>query len=217
MVIEIVGGILSNSLAILSDAGHLFSDLAGFAISLISLYLVQRPATSHLSFGWARVEILGALASVSLIWALTLYLVVEAINRIRNPVEINGIFMFFIALAGLFVNVLMAVTLGHGHSHDDHLMEHEDHTHDHNHSHSPRNGHVKHQHSHSNINVRAAFIHVLGDILQSVGVLIASVIIWINPSWNIADPICTFLFSVLVVCSTFYLVKDIGHILMEGI
>ena len=106
MIAELVGGIIANSLAILSDAAHLFSDLAGFLISLFALYMARRPATVDHSFGYHRAEILGALGSISLVWALTIYLVVEAIDRLRNPTEINGKVMFIVSCLGLLVNIL---------------------------------------------------------------------------------------------------------------
>lgn len=85
MSAEIVGGLMASSLAILTDAAHLMSDVAGFAISILAIYLSQQDATHAFTYGWSRAEIIGALASVILIWALTLWLVVEAIDRIQNP------------------------------------------------------------------------------------------------------------------------------------
>ncbi len=301
MVCEVVGGIYANSLAVLTDAAHLLSDLAGFLISIFALWLASIEPTSTLSFGFHRAEILGALLSVLLIWLMTGILVYEAVFRVRNPEDVDGKLMFIVAGAGLVVNVIMGLILassghghshglggGHGHSHGGetetkkpkakslgaaaaaatsygtdgntkplahdtaasnggHSHDHNAHGHshdasprvtdkliaggggagkaaahsdddhghshaggDHSHSHGPStaNGGSKtddHDHEHKeeeNINVKAALIHVFGDALQSVGVMIAAGLIWYDPEWKIADPVCTFFFSVLVLFTT---------------
>ena len=117
MICEIVGGFFANSLAIMTDAAHLLSDLAGFLISIFALWLATRAPTSRLSFGFHRAEILGALISVLLIWLLTGILVYEAIFRIRNPQDVDGKLMFIVASTGLGVNIALGFILhqsGHG-------------------------------------------------------------------------------------------------------
>jgi zinc transporter 2 len=117
---EVVGGIYAHSLAILTDAAHLLSDLAGFLISIFAIWLSTKSPTSRLSFGFHRAEILGALTSVLIIWLVTGVLVYEAINRMLTPENVDGRLMFILAASGLGVNVLMGVVLyksGHGHSH----------------------------------------------------------------------------------------------------
>lgn len=97
--------------------------------------------------------------------------------------------------------------------------------HQHGHGHGGGHGHshggsIEHGHSHSeaeNINVRAAYIHVIGDFIQSFGVFVAAILIYYKPEWSIADPICTFLFSILVLFTTFNIIKDTLQVLMEGI
>ena len=106
MLCEIVGGLYTGSLALLSDAAHLFSDIAGFLISLIALKLTSRRPTERHSFGFHRAEVIGALMSVSLIWAVTALLVYEAIHRIILPEPIQGLPMLFVASLGLFVNIV---------------------------------------------------------------------------------------------------------------
>lgn len=98
---------------------------------------------------------------------------------------------------GLLLNVRLAFSLGHSHGHGD------------KHAHGD-------SHKHEDINLRAAFIHVIGDLIQSIGVLIASGLIWYRPDWAIADPICTFLFSAIVLGTTIFISRDILRILMEG-
>lgn len=111
MIAEIVGGLLANSLAIMTDAAHLLSDLAGFLISIFALWLATRPATSRLSFGFHRAEILGALISVLLIWVLTGILVYEACWRLAHPEDVDGKIMFIVATCGLVVNFTMGMIL----------------------------------------------------------------------------------------------------------
>lgn len=98
----------------------------------------------------------------------------------------------------------------HNHSHHDHHEAHSDHSSDSSHEHN-------HSHSHINLNVRAAFIHVIGDLLQSVGVLIAAIVIYFYPNLGYIDPICTFIFSVLVLVTTVTIIKDVLNVLMEGL
>jgi len=278
MVCEIIGGLIANSLAIMTDAAHLLSDLAGFLISIFALWLATRPATSRLSFGFHRAEILGALISVLLIWVLTGILVYEACWRLAHPEDVDGKIMFIVATAGLVCNFVMGMILlqsGHGHSHgglpgsdhghshgplkqkkpkrsgdhsllaneaDDHDHAHGDGNHGHSHGsgssdeykgldsehgHSHNNASHGHSHGHDdedddhpeveNLNVKAAFIHVVGDAIQSFGVMIAAAFIWYEPEWRIADPLCTFLFSILVLFTTTRLIKQSVAVLMEGV
>lgn len=271
MTLEIIGGFIANSLAIMTDAAHLLSDLASFLISIFALWLATRAPTSRLSFGFHRAEILGALISVIMIWLLTGILVYEAVQRIREPEEVDGKIMFIVACCGLGVNLAMGLILyqsghqhshglgggGHGHSHggakaeeEDDEDDEEEEEHGHSHSHGPSTTSTSSSSSSAssaassvassiqtsyqqstlaptldqpthpkaaNINVSAAFIHVLGDALQSVGVMIAAALIWYSDNrWSIADPICTFVFSVLVLFTTARLVKQSVGVLMEG-
>ncbi|KAF5732012.1 metal tolerance protein 1-like isoform X1 [Tripterygium wilfordii] len=262
MAIEVVGGIKANSLAILTDAAHLLSDVAAFAISLFSIWAAGWEATPRQSYGFFRVEILGALVSIQLIWLLAGILVYEAIVRIINETgEVNGFLMFIVAAFGLIVNVIMALLLGHdhghghghGHDHDNHKHgmkitahhhhaehskddehHHEEHSKDDDHHHEK---HLKDEHHHSNedsaepllgkeknkserkkrnINVQGAYLHVLGDSIQSIGVMIGGGIIWYEPEWKIVDLICTLVFSVIVLGTTFNMLRNILEVLMES-
>ncbi|XP_060516395.1 proton-coupled zinc antiporter SLC30A2 isoform X2 [Cylas formicarius] len=201
MIGEVIGGYLSNSLAIASDAAHLLTDFASFMISLFSLYMAHRPSTKQMSFGWYRAEVIGALTSVLMIWVVTGVLVYIAIQRvIYENFEIDAPVMLITSGVGVLVNLVMGLTLHqHGHSHSG----------DSNHSHSNK--------SKQNINVRAAFIHVIGDFLQSFGVLVAAIVIYYEPTWSMVDPVCTFIFSVLVVITTFAIIKDALLVLMEAL
>lgn len=144
MIFEIVGGYLANSLAIMTDAAHMLSDVAGFMISYLAIYLGGRASTFELSYGYARAEILGALASIMLIWGLIIWLFVEAIERFVNRPEVNGEIMLITATVGLacnFVNIFLLHGCG-SHGHTQHDLEEEE-THDHNHEHSHSHIHEK--------------------------------------------------------------------------
>jgi solute carrier family 30 (zinc transporter), member 2 len=127
MIIECVGGYIAHSLAIMTDAAHLLSDCVGFIISIFSIWMGRKPHSALMTFGFHRSEILGAFVSVVLIYGLTIWLVVEGIHRIYNPVAINGFIMLLTAGFGLACNIVMATTLHnhHGHSHGNHHHEHE--------------------------------------------------------------------------------------------
>lgn len=103
------GGLLAHSLAVMTDAAHVLSDLAGFLISLFALFLARRPPSNTMSFGWHRAEILGAVFSVLLIWAVTGVLVYEAVLRVINPPAVDGKIMFITAVSGIAVNILCAM------------------------------------------------------------------------------------------------------------
>ncbi|ESO01905.1 hypothetical protein HELRODRAFT_65752 [Helobdella robusta] len=222
MVAEIVGGTLANSLAIATDATHLACDLTGFLISLFSIWIAKKPPSKKLSFGYYRAaEVIGALCSILLIWVVTVILVAMAVKRIQNnEFEVGGQPMIITASLGVIFNIIMGVVLhsglckscsniktsfGHGHSHGGH-----------GHSHEERHTRLSFKGS-TNINVRAAFIHVVGDLIQSVGVFVAAIIIMIKPEYKLADPICTFIFSFLVLCTTLTVLRDVGNIIMEGV
>eukprot|EP00095_Tigriopus_kingsejongensis_P010058 maker-scaffold99_size374999-snap-gene-2.26 protein:Tk10058 transcript:maker-scaffold99_size374999-snap-gene-2.26-mRNA-1 annotation:"zinc transporter 2" len=200
MIIEILGGVFSGSLAIMTDAAHLLTDIAAFCVSLFSIYMASRPATQTMSFGYHRIEVLGAIVSVLLIWLVTGALVIVAIERIINKdFEINAGIMLLTSGLGLLFNIVMGCTLHqHAHSHGGE---------DHGHSHA----------SGENINVTAAYIHVIGDFIQSLGVFVAALLIYFKPEWHLADPICTFLFSFLVLATTANILKRTLQVLMEGI
>ncbi|CAB3401534.1 unnamed protein product [Caenorhabditis bovis] len=199
---EFVGGIWAQSLAIMTDAGHMLSDLLSFIISIFAIRCARMPASKRLSFGYARAEVLGALTSIIILWVLTTILVVIAIERIiNNEHDVDANIMLITAGVGVFFNVVMGLVLHFG-------------TGGHSHTHG---GHSSHGHSHDgkNVNVRAALIHVIGDLVQSIGVLVAALIIKFT-GWTLADPICTFLFSIIVLFTTITVMRDIIFVLMEA-
>ncbi|XP_063080230.1 proton-coupled zinc antiporter SLC30A2-like [Engraulis encrasicolus] len=211
MIGEVIGGYAAHSLAIMTDAAHLLTDFTSILVSLFSLCISSRPPSKAMTFGWHRSEILGALLSALSIWAVTAVLVFIAIQRILNDdYEIHTGIMIITSGCAVGVNILMALILhqsgsSHGHSHSG-----LSHGHSHGSCSSQATG------NHGNASVRAAFIHVLGDLLQSLGVFLAALIINCWPEYKIADPICTFLFSVFVLATTITILRDIVSILMEG-
>ncbi len=253
-VVELVGGYYAHSLAVMSDAAHLLSDLAGLFISLIAVSLSRVPASEMMSFGYARAEVLGAFVSVIFIWGLTGVLVVAAIRRIFYPTPVNGRLMLLLGAVGLAVNICLGLVLGHGHRHvhlhshcHDHDEENLAHDYDHDHVHHHHNNYhthdhegVEHRHAQDeeenedsgnkwglnwnrftgadieSVNVRAAYLHVLGDALQSVGVILAAIVIMFVPKWTVVDPICTLLFAVIVVFTTKGLAHEVFEVLMEA-
>nr|AAR83910.1 heavy metal transporter MTP1 [Brassica juncea] len=241
MTVEVFGGIKANSLAILTDAAHLLSDVAAFAISLFSLWAAGWEATPRQTYGFFRVEILGALVSIQLIWLLTGILVYEAIIRLLSETSGGMVPYGFLCCFGLLVNIVMAVLLGHDHGHGHghgHGHDHHSHgvtvtTHHHGHDHGHTHGEDKHHHAHGhgdvteqlldksekrkrNINVQGAYLHVLGDSIQSVGVMIGGAVIWYKPEWKIVDLICTLVFSVIVLGTTINMIRSILEVLMES-
>jgi len=237
MMVEFVGGILSGSLAILTDAAHQFSDVAGFVLSFVAIYLSTKKGNIIYTYGYHRADIIGAVGSILIIWILLLWLCNEAIYRMKHLDDINidaGI-MLLTSILGLGCNILNWATLEYCCNAEDD----EDKRVDLNFSIASQYtkfgfmrssfgstgkkggndleaGH-KAEEPTENMNVRAAVIHMLGDAITSAGVILAAAIIyWGGPQYKIADPICTFVFSVIVLFTTIPVVSDAMRILMEG-
>ncbi|KAK1298104.1 Metal tolerance protein 1 [Acorus calamus] len=213
MVVATIGGIAANSLAILTDAAHLMTDVLCFAVSLFAIRASGWDATPNRSYGYSRVEVLSALASIQLIWFVVVCLIYESVGRFfRDGGVVNGKLMFATSAFGFVVNFVMAIWLDHGHNYDQ----------DHSHSHEcgknaslvsgSREG-VKTQ---KNLNLVAANLHVWADLFQSFGVMIGGAVIWTRPDWLIVDLICTFGFSVLVLCTTRHMLVRVLDVLMES-
>lgn len=230
MTVELVGGILSGSLAILTDAAHQLSDVAGFAISFVAIWLSTKKGNMHYTYGYHRADIVGAVGSILIIWILLLWLCNEAVYRIKHldEVEIDARIMLVTSILGLGCNILNWATLEYCCNETDE----EDKPIEHNFSIASgytkfgllRNsfgrlsgkGKGKPEEHAENLNVRAAVIHMLGDAITSLGVILAAVIIYFKPEYKIADPLITFVFSVLVLFTTLPVMKDSLVILLEG-
>jgi zinc transporter 2 len=224
MTIEFIGGYIARSLAIMTDAAHLLSDLSGFVISMFSLYIALRPANFKLTYGYHRAEVIGALSSILIIWVLTIWLIVEACYRFYYPERIDGLVMMCIASCGLLFNLIMSKILmsedlpnafEHGHDHDESKAKIDT-------VEATGTGIISPPSIDENENpiLRAAFIHILGDIIQSAGVLVASIIIYFyqddTPGIVIVDPICTFIFAIIVLSTSIPISKDCINVLMEA-
>lgn len=183
MIAEVIGGWIANSLALISDAMHMFTDVGALLLGLAVVKIIRRPRTPIMSFGYHRAEILGALASALSLWALSGVLIYEAIKRLITPEEVEGPIVLIIASIGLCANLLMMKSL-HGH----------------------------HQHS---LNIRAAYLHVIGDLLGSFGVILSGLILWIT-HWNPIDPIITILFTCGILYSSGKIIKETVTVLMES-
>lgn len=182
MLAEAIGGWLSNSLALLADAGHMLSDVAALGLSLFAVWMARRPATSQRTFGHHRAETLAALANGALLLVVSGGILLEAWQRWQVPESIDANTMLAIAVGGLIVNGIMLRVLHGGHQHD--------------------------------LNVRGAWLHVLGDTLGSVGVIVAAIALQL---WNAAwvDPLASALISVLIVVSAMQLMLEAIDVLME--
>ena len=237
MIIEFICGYLAGSLAIMSDATHLLSDLAGFLISLFSLIVAMKPADRDFTFGYHRFEVLGALASILIIWGLTIWLLMAAIWRIRHPNPIVGFLMVCIAAGGLLFNIIMNRVLSYNpvvNSMDSGMGAIKKNSEDLNDNENnlkerlldddnnlAEDELLKHNlKADDNPVIRAAYIHILGDMIQSAGVLIAALIIYFfqdtHPRVRIVDPICTFCFAIIVLCTTFPVSRDCFYVLLES-
>lgn len=227
MAIEVIGGLKANSLAILTDAAHLLTDIASFSISLFALWASNWEATPTKSFGYFRLEILGALLSIQLIWLISGFLIYEAVDRLfHRKSYVNGKLMFAIAAFGFFINLSMVFWLGH---HDHHAHHHE-HDHDHDQDHGKVELSAVSEEESSklvqssleknmtplNVNLQGAYLHVIADSIQSAGVMIAGLIVWVKPDWLVVDLVCTLIFALLVFGTTLSLLRNMFFILMES-
>lgn len=198
MIIEFIGGLISGSLAIMTDSAHMLSDVVGFSVSLASVWLAKKPATKKLTYGYHRAEPIGAMLSIILIWGLIAWLFVEAIYRVLNPHPIDAPIMLMTATLGLIFNIISAVVLDGWAEGDDGDEE------------------AGQKEEEENVNVKAAAIHIIGDMIQSAGVILASLVIYFKPQYVIADPMCTFVFTFLVIATTISITKECSRVLMEG-
>lgn len=184
MIAEIVGGLLSNSLALLSDAGHMFTDNLALLLSFFAMTFAAMPATHRKTFGFYRLEILAAFVNGVVLVLVSLYILYEAYLRIIHPQPVGGKLMLVVALIGLVANIIGAFVLN--------------------------------KHSSSSLNIRGAYLHILGDALSSVGVVIGGVII-LYTGWYLIDPILSVLISIVIIYGAWALVKESVDILLESV
>lgn len=185
MIVEVIGGILTNSLALISDAGHMFSDAFALGLSLFAIKLGERKATSKKTFGYRRFEMIAASINGITLIGISLYIFVEAFRRFTNPFHVESLGMLTISTVGLIINIVVAWILMSGDKDE-------------------------------NLNIRSAFLHVIGDLLGSLGAIIAALLIYFF-DWGMADPIASIVVAILVLISGWRVTKESFHILMEGV
>lgn len=184
---ELIGGFYTNSLALFSDAVHLLTDLAAIVLSLFALWISARPAHAGKTYGYLRAEILGALANGLFLWVLVAFLFFEAIRRLHAPEPVKGLGVMGIAAVGLVVNSFSA------------WFTHQD-----------------GESSGQGMALRAAFLHVVSDLIGSLGVLVAGALIYFT-NWRLADPLVSMFIGVLILFASWGLIRDGVDILMEAV
>jgi cobalt-zinc-cadmium efflux system protein len=182
LVAEVVGGLVTGSLALLADAAHMASDSASLALALFAVWLADKPATPNKSFGYKRAEILAALANGVTLVAVSIWIFIEAYQRLREPPEILGGWMLVVAVLGLLVNVVGATILSRSEG--------------------------------ESLNIQGALRHLIADMLGSMGAITAAGVI-ILTGWRYADPLISVLIGLLVLVSSWKLLRDSVNILLE--
>ena len=181
---EVAGGLLTNSLALLSDAAHMATDLFALAVSLAAVRLARKPPDAKRTYGYARTEAIGALINGILLFIVAGFIFWEAVGRVRSPAPVASTGMLVIAAAGLAVNLASMRVLKAG--------------------------------SGESLNVKGAYLEVWSDMLGSVGVIIGALVIKLT-GWTAADPVIAVLIGFWVLPRAGKLVREAGHILMEGV
>lgn len=183
MVAEVIGGLLANSLALLSDAGHMFTDTLALALSYFAMRFAEMPATERKTFGFYRLEILAALLNGTILVIISLYIMYQAYLRLLHPQPVQGGLMLAVAVIGLIVNVIGALFL------------------------------IKHHET--NLNIRGAFLHIIGDAISSIGVIIGGIVIAFT-NWYLIDPILSILIALGIIAGAAGLVAESVNVLLES-
>lgn len=183
-IAEVVAGFLTNSLALLSDAGHMLSDMGAMGLSMFAFSMARRPATEHSTYGFHRFEILAALFNGLVLWLIVGVIFTAAYHRLIEPPAVESLGMVVVAVAGLGVNLAAAAILHQGHR--------------------------------NNLNLRGAFLHVVSDALGSVGAIVAGIVM-LSTGWYLADPLISVFIGVLILFSSWSLVKESLSVLMQAV
>ena len=185
---EFIGGYYANSLALISDAVHMLTDIAALCLALLTLWISTRPASGAKTYGYLRAEILGALANGLFLWLLVIFIWFEAAERLRDPRPVEGLTVIAIATVGLGVNGFSA------------WMTHAAGT----------------EAGRPGMAVRAVFVHVLSDLIGTFGVMLAGALVYFF-GWRQADALISLLIGALVVYSSWGLVREGVDVLMESV
>lgn len=183
LVAELTGGLLANSLALLSDAGHVVTDIFALGLAWFATAQAERPANARKTFGYHRVGILAALVNAITLILIAIAIIWEAVLRFQHPEPIQPLIMFISAGIGIAVNLFIGFGL---------------------------------QKESDNLNVRAATLHVFGDVGASVGVIVAALIILLT-GWTIADPILSIGIAVLIAVGAWRILRETADILLESV
>jgi cobalt-zinc-cadmium efflux system protein len=183
LVVEVIGGIAANSLALLADAGHVFTDVAGLLLALGAIWLAGRPASDARTFGWYRAEILAAAINAVILFGVAAFVLYEAWRRLSEPPDIESGLMLAVALVGGVVNLVSLVIL--------------------------RGPQAR------SLNMRGAYLEVLGDLLGSVAVVVAALVIAVT-GFTQADAIASALIGLMILPRTWHLLRDAVDILLEA-
>ncbi|MFL5631479.1 MAG: cation diffusion facilitator family transporter [Gemmatimonadaceae bacterium] len=183
LVVEVIGGVLSNSIALLADAGHMLTDVAALGLALFVAWFSKQPETPQKTYGYLRWEILAAFVNGGTLLLISAWILWTAVMRLRTPEQVESGLMLSVAALGLVVNLIAARVLVGSSAH--------------------------------NLNARGAYLHVLGDLLATVGTLAAAIAIRYT-GWLIADPIASILTTVLIMSGAWRLVRESVDILLES-
>jgi len=179
MLIEVTGGWIAHSLALIADAGHMLTDAAALSLAWFAVRLARKPSDLRRSYGYQRLTVLAAFVNGILLIAAVIWIVFEAVGRLTQPLAVNGALMLVIASGGAAVNLIsMFVLRGHGHG---------------------------------NLTMRAAYLHILSDLLGSIAAIVI-----LTTGWTRIDPLLSILVAGLIVRSAVDVVRKSGHILLEG-
>jgi len=183
LIAEVVGGLLTHSLALLADAGHMLTDVAGLGLALLAIQFAERPATPGRTYGFYRVEILAALTNGVVLIGISIYILYEAYQRFRNPPEVQSGAMLAVASVGLVVNIVSIYLLRAA--------------------------------SEESLNMKGAYFEVMSDMLTSLGV-IAAALIMLTTGWYYADPLISAGIGLFILPRTWLLLRDAVGVLLEG-
>lgn len=183
LIAEVIGGILTNSLALLADAAHMLTDVVGLLLAFIAIKIGERKADSKKTFGYYRTEILAAVINAVVLLGISVYVLFEAYQRFKSPPEVQSKSMLIVAGIGLLVNIAGMLILR--------------------------------KDSEASLNMKGAYFEVLSDMLTSVGVMIAGVIM-LTTNWYYADPLISAAIGLLIFPRTWRLLKEAVNVLLES-
>ena len=181
--VEAIAGFWANSLTLLGDAGHMATDGVALGIATLAAWIALRPASARHSYGFGRAEVMAALLNTLFMLLIVAAIVLEAVQRLRQPPAVHAPVVMVIGALGLIINFAIYKVLQHGES---------------------------------SLNMRAALLHVLGDLLGSLAALIAGSVIFLT-GWLPIDPLLSLFVAALILVSSLRLLRDAGRVLLEGV